>query len=154
MSIVKADAFANAKGVVLDTFRFADLYRTLELNPSEADRLKSNLADILEGKMELAKLLSGRLHPATSRKPKVTIPTKLRFDDSSSSHSTLLELVTQDRPGLLYQVSSVLAELGCNIEIALIDTEGEKAIDVFYLTAQGRKLPPELQRAIETALLK
>jgi len=55
---------------------------------------------------------------------------------------------------LLYQVSSVLAELGCNIEIALIDTEGEKAIDVFYLTAQGRKLPPELQRAIETALLK
>jgi [protein-PII] uridylyltransferase len=154
MSIVKADAFANAKGVVLDTFRFADLYRTLELNPSEADRLKSNLAAILEGKMELAKLLSGRLHPATGRKPKVTIPTKLRFDDSSSSHSTLLELVTQDRPGLLYQVSSVLAELGCNIEIALIDTEGEKAIDVFYLTAQGRKLPPELQRAIETALLK
>ncbi|SPE26343.1 Bifunctional uridylyltransferase/uridylyl-removing enzyme [Acidobacteriia bacterium SbA2] len=154
MSIVKADAFANAKGVVLDTFRFADLYRTLELNPSEADRLKSILAGILEGKMELAKLLSGRLHPATGRKPKVTIPTKLRFDDSSSSHSTLLELVTQDRPGLLYQVSSILAELGCNIEIALIDTEGEKAIDVFYLTAQGGKLPPELQRAIETALLK
>ena len=154
MSIVKADAFANAAGLVLDTFRFGDLYRTLELNPSEAERLKSNLVDVLEGRTELAKLLSGRLHAAQTRKPKVTILTKLRFDDSSSSHSTLLELVTQDRPGLLYQVSSVLAELGCNIEIALIDTEGEKAIDVFYLTAQGRKLPPELQRAIETALLK
>jgi [protein-PII] uridylyltransferase len=154
MSIVKADAFANAAGVALDTFRFGDLYRTLELNASEADRLKSNLVDVLQGRIELAKLLSGRLHPAGGRKPKVTVPTKLRFDDSSSSHSTLLELVTQDRPGLLYQVSSALAELGCNIEIALIDTEGEKAIDVFYLTAQGRKLPPELQRAIEKALLK
>ena len=154
MSIVKADAFANAASVVLDTFRFVDLYRTLALNLSEADRLKSNLVDVLQGKMELAKLLSGRLHSAIGRKPKVAIPTKLRFDDSSSSHSTLLELVTQDRPGLLYQVSSVLAELGCNIEIALIDTEGEKAIDVFYLTAQSRKLPPELRSAIETALLK
>ena len=153
MSIVKADAFANAAGVVLDTFRFVDLYRTLELNPSEVDRLKSNLVDVLQGRMELAKLLSGRLHSRIGRKPKVAIRTKLRFDDSSSSHSTLLELVTHDRPGLLYQVSSVLAELGCNIEIALIDTEGEKAIDVFYLTAQGRKLPPELQRAIEKALL-
>jgi [protein-PII] uridylyltransferase len=153
MSIVKAEAFANAAGVVLDTFRFVDLYRTLELNPSEADRLKSNLLEVLQGRMELGKLMRGRLQSGTAQESKVTIPTHLRFDDSSSSHSTLLELITRDRPGLLYQVSSVLAELGCNIEIALIDTEGEKVIDVFYLTSQGRKLLPELQEAIERALL-
>jgi [protein-PII] uridylyltransferase len=153
MSIVKADAFANAAGVVLDTFRFVDLYHTLDLNPSEADRLKSNLVDVLQGRMELSKLMSGRIRSGSVQKPKVTIPTQVRFDESSSSHSTLLELITYDRPGLLYQVSSVLAELGCNIEIALIDTEGEKVIDVFYLTSQGRKLLPELQGAVEKALL-
>jgi [protein-PII] uridylyltransferase len=153
MSIVKADAFANAAGVVLDTFRFVDLYRTLELNPSEADRLKSNLVDVLQGRMELRKLMRGRIRPGISKKPKVMIPTQVRFDDASSSHSTLLELITYDRPGLLYQVSSVLAELGCNIEIALIDTEGEKVIDVFYLTSQGSKLLPELQGAVQRALL-
>jgi [protein-PII] uridylyltransferase len=153
MSILKADAFANAAGVVLDTFRFVDLYRTLELNPSEADRLKSNLVDVLQGRMGLDKLMSGRLQPGTMQKPKITIPTQLRFDDTSSSHSTLLELITHDRPGLLYQVSSILAQLGCNIEIALIDTEGQKVIDVFYLTSGGRKLEPELQGAVEKALL-
>jgi [protein-PII] uridylyltransferase len=152
MSIVKADAFANAAGVALDTFRFVDLYRTLELNPSETRRFQSNLLDILQGRMELGKLMSGRLQSGTGQKPKVTIPTQLRFDDTSSSHSTLLELITYDRAGLLYQVSSVLAELGCNIDIALIDTEGEKVIDVFYLTSQGRKLRPELQGAVEKAL--
>jgi len=153
MSIVKADAFANAAGLALDTFRFVDLHRTLELNPTETERFPANLRDVLEGRMELGKLMSGRLRPGTVRKPRVAIPTQLRFDDTSSSHSTLLELITYDRPGLLYQVSSVLAALDCNIEIALIDTEGEKVSDVFYLTAQGRKLPPELREVITTALL-
>ena len=49
MSIVKADAFANAAGMILDTFTFIDLHRTLELNPSEGDRFKQNLIDVLKG---------------------------------------------------------------------------------------------------------
>jgi [protein-PII] uridylyltransferase len=85
---------------------------------------------------------------------KVRISPQVRFDDISSSHSTLLEIIAQDCPGLLYQVGSTLAQLGCNIDVALIDTEGQKVIDVFYLTAGGRKLDESLQRAIHEALLQ
>lgn len=154
MSIIKADAFSNAAGLVLDMFRFVDLYRTLELNPSEKARLKANLVEVLKGELELSKLLSGRMNFATLPSAKVKVPTQIHFDDASSSHSTLLELIAQDRPGLLYQVSSRLAELGCNIEIALIDTEGQKAIDVFYLTSAGAKLDSSRQLAIRDALLE
>jgi [protein-PII] uridylyltransferase len=151
MSIQKADAFSNAAGIVLDVFRFADLYRTLELNPSEVDRLRRDVVRVLHGKLDLALLMSGRERP-TAPPPKVHINTQIRFDQSSSSHSTLLEIVTGDRPGLLYDISSKLAEAGCNIEVALIDTEGHKAIDVFYLTKNGAKLEPASERALREKL--
>ena len=152
MSIVKADAFANAVGMILDTFTFVDLHRTLELNPSERDRFKENLIDVLKGTLELEKLLSGRTRVEAASQPKIEVTTSVRFDSQSSSHSTLLELITQDRPGLLFDVSSVLADQGCNIEVALIDTEGQRAIDVFYLTCRGAKLDPLTQEAVGNAL--
>ena len=152
MNIVKADAFANAAGIILDTFTFVDLHRTLELNPSEGNRFKQNLLDVLMGKLELEKLLSGRVHAEAATQPKVEVDTRVRFDSQSSSHSTLLELVAQDRPGLLFDVSSVLADQECNIEVALIDTEGQRAIDVFYLTCRGAKLDLTTQEAVRHAL--
>jgi [protein-PII] uridylyltransferase len=152
MSIVKADAFANAVGMILDTFTFVDLHRTLELNPSERDRFKQNLVDVLKGTLELEKLLSGRARAEAASQPKVEVTPRVRFDSQTSSHSTLLELIAQDRPGLLFDVSSVLADQGCNIEVALVDTEGRRAIDVFYLTCRGAKLDPATQEAVGNAL--
>ncbi len=152
MSIVKADAFANDAGLILDTFKFVDLHRTLELNPSERERLKENLFDVLKGTLKLELLLSGRVRAEAASPPKIEVPTRVRIDNQTSSHSTLLELIAQDRPGLLFDVSSVLADQGCNIEVALIDTEGQRAIDVFYLTCRGAKLDSSTQEAVASTL--
>jgi [protein-PII] uridylyltransferase len=153
MNIWKAEAFANAAGVVVDTFQFSDPHSTLALNPTEAARLETNLVDVLSGAVPLETLMRGRAGSPSANPPKVSVPTRIRFDDESSSHSTLMEIITQDRPGLLYRLSSALAHQRCNIEVALIDTEGQRAVDAFYLTVGGAKLDAAQQQALREALL-
>ncbi len=154
MDIVKANAFTSTAGVVVDTLSFRDRFRTLEQNPPERERFKRNIIEALSGELNVEQLMETRVSTSRLAPIKVTVDTRLTFDNDSSSHSTLLEVIAQDRPGLLYKIASTLARHGCNIEIALIDTEGQMAIHVFYVTHEGSKLDGETQRALRTALFE
>ena len=151
MNIVRAEAFSNTAHLVLDTFAFSDPMRTLELNPSEVDRLRQVLSDAAQGRTDVRRLLKGRRPQAAGPGPQVE--PCVNFDSDTSEASTLIELVAPDRPGLLYYFASAISAAGCNIEVVLIDTEANKALDVFYVTCNGAKLDPRTQEALRARLL-
>ncbi len=154
MNIVKANAFSNEAGTVVDTLYFTDRFRTLELNLSEWERFKRSVTSVLLGEADLEKMLRDRQRSEKGAIAKVKVETKIEFDDSCSSTSTLLQVITQDRPRLLHRIASCLSDQECNIEIALIDTEGQMAIDTFYLTSAGTKLRSEHCRRVEKGLME
>ncbi|MBO0910658.1 MAG: hypothetical protein J2P13_02600, partial [Acidobacteria bacterium] len=124
------------------------------LNQPEWERFKLSVSDVLAGEADLDRMLHDRMRSESTNGSKVKVETRVEFDDESSAASTLVQVIAPDRPGLLYRVCSRFSCQGCNIEIAVIDTEGQTAIDVFYLTSNGRKLMPGKQEELRRDLLE
>jgi [protein-PII] uridylyltransferase len=137
-NILKAEAFSNAHGKVIDTFTFADPSRTLELNPEEVGQLTRTLVKAIKGEVSVDSLLARR--PRVKPDAHALAAARASFDNAASPQATLIHLVTQDRPGLLYDVASLISKRGGSIEVVLVDTEAKRAIDVFYVKKAGAKL--------------
>lgn len=152
LNILKAEAFANRRGMVLDMFAFSDPNRNLDLNPPEVDRFRVTLERTALGKVDPAELLK--------RRPKPKLPSRgahvagvVSFNQHASESATLVEITAQDRPGLLYDIAKAISAMGCGIDVVLVDTEAHKALDVFYVTSEGCKLDDEKAALLRDKLL-
>jgi len=155
MNILRGQAFSNRHGTIFDLITFEDEDRMFEKNPSEVERFAHVLNDAILEKIDLDQLL---LRKTTSivfqtRRGAIAVATTIHFEDEFSRRCSIMEIVSQDAFGLLHRISSVISRHGCNIEVALINTEGCRALDVFYLTFGGRKLSSELEAELQKDLL-
>ena len=75
------------------------------------------------------------------------VPTVVSFSDNLELGHTTMEIVSQDRPGLLYHVSVALLECKTKLVSAKVSTVGEKAEDTFFITDRdGNPVTDEQQR--------
>jgi [protein-PII] uridylyltransferase len=151
MDILRGHAMTNPHGLVLDIFQFADAERFLALNPGASDAVLHAMEDVVAGRSTASDRLRGRLS-GLRRKPAARVTPVVRVDGEASKKYTVLEIVALDEIGLLYRISRGISEQGCEIDLVLISTEGQTAIDVFHLTRRGVKLTGEEQTALTTYL--
>ncbi|WP_298137898.1 [protein-PII] uridylyltransferase [Acidiferrobacter sp.] len=67
------------------------------------------------------------------------IATEVRFSSTANGQLTVMEVIAQDRPGLLHQLALALLAGGTRIVNAKVATFGERAEDVFFLTDERGK---------------
>ncbi|HKG81799.1 MAG TPA: [protein-PII] uridylyltransferase [Beijerinckiaceae bacterium] len=154
-NIVDAQIFTTADGMALDTIF---LSRAFELDTDElrrAERVATAIERALKGEVKIADLVAGRRPPRERQRTFHVLP-EVVIDNALSSRQTVLEVSGLDRPGLLYDLTTVVGKLNLNIASAHIATFGEKAVDVFYVTdLTGTKIThPGRQAAIRRAMLE
>jgi [protein-PII] uridylyltransferase len=144
MDIQRGFAFTKPNGLIVDVFYFTDNERFLELNPGGDAQLLKLIEDVLSRRADIAVRLKGREEGIFRRRLPGFAPV-IHCDNDSSRRYTIVEIVAENALGLLYRVSRVMSDLGCDVDLVLIATEGRRAIDVFHLTRSGQKLTPSQQ---------
>jgi [protein-PII] uridylyltransferase len=154
-SILAADAFARSDGIAVDTFR---VQRPAGATGSWWARVEGDLVDAAVGRLAVRARVARKARdeaPRPGRMPDV--PTAVTFSADPSGRSTVVEVRTGDRLGVLYAITSAIAELELDIVVARVQTVGHEVTDVFYL--RDRRDGPldedqrsELELSVVTAL--
>jgi [protein-PII] uridylyltransferase len=151
MDILRGHAMTSPHGLVLDIFQFTDGERFLELNPDARDEFVAVLDDVVSGLVDVTVRLRGREQSLVHRRPPRVKPV-VHCDNHASPRYTIVEIVADDALGLLYRISRVMSQQGCDVDLVLISTEGHRAIDVFHITQAGAKLTAVAQDVLAAGL--
>jgi [protein-PII] uridylyltransferase len=151
MDIHRGQAMTTPEGLVLDVSEFSDAEDFLAQNPGATNEICRMLDRVVAGWVDVPALLRGKERSVIHRSPQVVQP-RIHVDNEYSRKYTVVEIVADDAPGLLYRVSRVLSEQGCDVDLVLISTEGKKAIDVLHVTRGGQKLSDSDRMALKQGL--
>lgn len=132
----------------LDLF-WVDAGERIRTGKTLTARFEQNLLRLLEGELDASALVT-RLSDQGRWASRVTpaVATTVSIDNRGATRETVLEVITRDRPGLLFELASTIQRAGLAISLAKINTEGHQVADVFYVTEPlGGKVTDPLRLA-------
>ena len=138
LEIYAAQIYTRARSTpdeqVLDVFWVRDRVHGIEGLKELLPKLERILRSLISGAVTPEELLKQRTAPSWSERPCPPVQVEIGVDNRSSKKYTIVEVVAQDRPGVLFTVSHTLHRLGLSIEFAKVNTEGNRVVDIFYVT--------------------
>ncbi|MEX2467362.1 MAG: [protein-PII] uridylyltransferase [Gemmatimonadota bacterium] len=156
LDILSVDVFTRDDGLVLDVFRVSEAMGPGPVHPvpeSRYDEITEEVQAVVEGARDPAKAVERQRTRQMRRRRRSPAPTVVRFVPPDASGRTVLEVRTDDEPGVVYRLATTFSELGLDITLAKIATEKNQALDVFYVTEDGGPLGADRHPEVEKALL-
>jgi [protein-PII] uridylyltransferase len=157
LDILNARIFTASDGRILDVFRISHHGRPeLVMSEQKWAKFRSTLDGVLEGRIDVVRLVEGSQRSAFLRKRAPTVGTVVQIDNEASDGFTIIEVFTEDRIGVLFTITHGLHLLGLSIHVAKISTHVDQVADVFYVTDEnGQKVTdPDRVEAIRQSLIR
>jgi [protein-PII] uridylyltransferase len=138
LSILSAQAFTTEDGTAIDLFTVEPAFHG-EVDEDRWRRFRTTLRRALEGRAWLEERVRERR--ARERPPAAPVPTAVRILDDASDFSTVVEVETTDRVGLLHDLARAFEDLRLDVHLAKVATYGPRVVDAFYVRdLEGRKV--------------
>ncbi len=135
INIVSAQIFSTLDGYAVNRFQVTDLRGQPLPAGFRLERLRDDLSLVFLGKKTIEELIaSSSVNLARRRATTFRRPPEAWFDNDASQECTVLEVRAADRPGLLFQIATVLDAERLNLQRAMVMTEAYGVMDAFYVT--------------------
>ncbi len=132
-SIVDARIFTTADGMAIDSFGIQNAEdRSAVDGDDRLARIRNLIEKVMAGEILPDRTLAER-RSLPARTEVFAVEPRVLINNQASRTHTVLEVNGRDRPGLLYDVTKALKDLGMIISSAHIATYGERVVDVFYV---------------------
>jgi len=154
MNVVKAQIHTWLDGTAVDVFVVQPGGFRYEATDWQALKQDLNLA--LQNRLGLSHRLAEKYNPCCrALKKTVRAEPRVMIDNTISGTFTVIEVFSEDKPGLLYAITKTLADFGVSISQARIGSSRDQAVDVFYTRDRDRAKieSPRFQEEIRNALL-
>jgi [protein-PII] uridylyltransferase len=157
LNILSAEILTRADGIIIDTFFVTDAKTGLLPGREEREQFESLARKVLTGGAVDLPALIARTKAAPTIYKSIEgdrIPTVIEVDNDTSETRSVIDVQTEDRVGLLYDMSRALAALDLDLSLAKIVTEKGAAVDSFYATEQdgGKILDSDRIKSVKSKL--
>ena len=140
INILGAKIFIRKDGIIIISANIEETEKTIAGDLEIWKNLKQNLSTIFEGHENLSNLLAQRTRYISEKKTTAAITLKVKVDNASDPHFSIVRIEARDHLGMLYKISKVFSELDIRIHSAKVSTQGGRGIDVFYVSHQNKKI--------------
>ncbi len=154
--IIDARSWIAAEGIAIYSWRLTSIYPARIKEADSWKRLREDLAKVADGTMDTEALLARRRSSVLTNKPADSgfDDPAVKVEQRTSDDHTIVDVHTKDQVGLLGSLCRTISAQGCDIGYTCINTMGDVAVDVFYVSRGGRKLADDDAAALRARLVK
>jgi [protein-PII] uridylyltransferase len=152
LTVLDARIITSSSNFSLDTYFVLDENGESIQDPARLDGIRETLVRTLSEPAEFPEIVQRRMPRQLKH---FDVKTEVTISNDIATQSTVVEVITLDRPGLLARIGRLFMESGVDLRNARIATLGERAEDVFFITdKQGQPIADPEQCARLAARLR
>jgi len=156
LNVLAAKIFTWADGTVVDTIEVSSAISE-SYDGQDWTAMENELHLAIQQRLGLEFRLSRKLAPLRNKPQGVQqrLAAKVKIDNRASELYSVIEVFSEDRIGILYDITKTLSDFGISIYRARISSKADQVVDVFYvLDHDGKKIEdPAFTNELQQGLL-